>query len=87
MFFFLPKNFKLNKKDIKPNKKNIKNILNISIPTTGSRLIGNIGYLGITTEECISNQQINSIIVNENHDIDFVYYLLNPYLSLNVFLM
>lgn len=38
--------------------------------------IGNIGYLGITTEECISNQQINSIIVNENNDVDFVYYLL-----------
>ena len=38
--------------------------------------IGNIGYLGITTEECISNQQINSIIVNETNDIDFVYYLL-----------
>ena len=38
--------------------------------------IGNIGYLGITTEECISNQQINSIIVNDNNDIDFVYYLL-----------
>ncbi|MDE6034765.1 MAG: restriction endonuclease subunit S [Ruminococcus sp.] len=38
--------------------------------------IGNIGYLGITTQECISNQQINSIIVNENNDIDYVYYLL-----------
>ena len=38
--------------------------------------IGNIGYLGITTEECISNKQINSIIVNENNDVDFVYYLL-----------
>ena len=38
--------------------------------------IGNIGYIGITTQECISNQQINSIIVNENNDIDFVYYLL-----------
>ncbi|MDE6834099.1 MAG: restriction endonuclease subunit S, partial [Ruminococcus sp.] len=25
---------------------------------------------------CISNQQINSIIVNENNDIDYVYYLL-----------
>ena len=24
---------------------------------------------------------------NENKDVDFVYYLLNPYLSLNVFLM
>lgn len=38
--------------------------------------IGNIGYLGITTEECITNQQINSIIVNEKNDIDFVFYLL-----------
>lgn len=44
LFFFLPKNFKITKEDISPNKKNIKNILNISIPTTGSRLIGNIGY-------------------------------------------
>lgn len=38
--------------------------------------IGNIGYLGITTEECVSNQQINSIVVNDNNDTDFVYYLL-----------
>ena len=38
--------------------------------------IGNIGYLGMTTEECVSNQQINSIIVNNNNDVDFVYYLL-----------
>ena len=44
LFFFLPKNFKITKEDISPNKKNIKDILNISIPTTGSRLFGNIGY-------------------------------------------
>lgn len=44
LLFFLPKNFKITKEDISPNKKNIKDILNISIPTTGSRLIGNIGY-------------------------------------------
>lgn len=44
LFFFLPKNFKITKEDISLNKKNIKDILNISIPTTGSRLIGNIGY-------------------------------------------
>jgi Na+-driven multidrug efflux pump len=44
LFFFLPKAFKLSKKDFIPKKKNIKNILNISIPTTGSRLIGSIGY-------------------------------------------
>ena len=38
--------------------------------------IGNIGYLGVTTEISISNQQINSIIVNNDNDVDFVYYLL-----------
>ena len=37
----LPK--KINKSDIKPNKYYIKDILNISLPSTGSRLIGNIG--------------------------------------------
>lgn len=44
LFFFLPKDFKLTKKDFIPKKSNIKNILHISIPTTGSRLIGSIGY-------------------------------------------
>ena len=44
LFFFLPKHFKIKKEDITPKKDNIKNILNISIPTTGSRIIGNIGY-------------------------------------------
>ena len=38
--------------------------------------IGNIGYVGVTTARCISNQQINSIIVSENHNHDFVYYLI-----------
>ncbi|MBO2527965.1 MAG: restriction endonuclease subunit S [Clostridiales bacterium] len=38
--------------------------------------IGNIGYVGMTTVECVSNQQINSIIVNENNNADFVYYLI-----------
>ena len=41
---FLPKNTVIRKSDLKPNRKGLKNILNISIPTTGSRLIGNIGY-------------------------------------------
>ncbi len=44
LFLFLPKSFKLDKKDFIPQKNNIKDILNISIPTTGSRIIGNIGY-------------------------------------------
>lgn len=38
--------------------------------------IGNIGYVGKTTGTSISNQQINSIIVNEDHNPDYVYYLL-----------
>ena len=38
--------------------------------------IGNIGYVGMTTVECVSNQQINSIIVNEKNDADYVYYLI-----------
>lgn len=38
--------------------------------------IGNIGYIGITTQQCVSNQQINSIIVNDENDTDFVYYLM-----------
>lgn len=37
--------------------------------------IGNIGYTGMTTQKCVSNQQINSIIVNNDNDPDFVYYL------------
>ena len=38
--------------------------------------IGNIGYVGMTTKNCISNQQINSIIANENYDASFIYYLM-----------
>lgn len=44
LFFFLPKNFSISKNDIKPNKNNLFSIFNISIPTTISRIIGNIGY-------------------------------------------
>lgn len=36
-----------------------------------------LGKVVITTEECVTNQQINSIVVNTNkYDIDFVYYSL-----------
>ena len=38
--------------------------------------IGNIGYTGMTTQMCVSNQQINSIIVNSDNDPDYVYYLM-----------
>ncbi len=44
LFIFLPKNFKISLHDFKPNKMYIKDVLNISLPSTGSRLIGSIGY-------------------------------------------
>lgn len=42
--FFAPKNFTIKKKDLKPDIKIIKDIMSIAIPTTSSRIIGNIGY-------------------------------------------
>lgn len=44
LLLFMPRNVKIRKEDLKPDKTNIKNILNISIPNTNTRLIGNIGY-------------------------------------------
>jgi stage V sporulation protein B len=44
LFFFLPHKVKITKEDIKPDKEVIKDVLNIGIPTTGSRLIGSLGY-------------------------------------------
>jgi len=44
LFIFLPNKFNITKQDIKPNKKYIKNILNISIPNTIGRIITSIFY-------------------------------------------
>lgn len=44
IFLFLLPNFKCNKSELKPNKHNIKDLFKIALPTTGSRLIGSIGY-------------------------------------------
>ena len=41
---FLPKHIKIKKCDLIPDKYTLKNILNISLPTVSSRIIGNIGY-------------------------------------------
>lgn len=38
--------------------------------------IGNIGYVSMTTQKSVSNQQINSIIANNENDANFVYYLM-----------
>lgn len=68
LFFFLPKNFKLEKKDFVPNSSNMKNIFRISIPTTGSRLIGNIGHFLepiIVTTILLQIGYTNNFIVKE----------------------
>ncbi len=41
---FLPKHIKITKKDIKPDLKTIKEVLQVSLPTVSSRFIGNIGF-------------------------------------------
>jgi type I restriction enzyme S subunit len=37
------------------------------------------GKMGIASRNCLTNQQINSIIVNSKHDYRFVFYLLKAY--------
>ena len=46
--------------------------------------IGNLGYVGITNQICATNQQINTIIVNDQFDSHFIYYTIKhlwPYLK------
>lgn len=68
LFIFLPKNFSLKKQDIIPNKNNIKNVLNISLPSTGSRILGNIAYFFepiIVTNILLHIGYTNNFIVTE----------------------
>lgn len=68
IFIFLIPNFKCSKNDLKPNKKTTKELLKIAIPTTGSRLIGSIGYFLepiIITYVLLKIGYTNSFIVNE----------------------
>ena len=44
LILFLPKKFTIEKNDLKPNANYIKDVLNISIPTTTTRIVGTIGY-------------------------------------------
>ena len=44
LFFFLPKNLTIKKQDLAFNKGYAKEAMNISIPSTASRLIGSFGY-------------------------------------------
>lgn len=44
LIFFLPKTFKIEKKDLKPSFKSSKNVLDTALPTTITRIIGTISY-------------------------------------------
>ena len=68
IFLILFPKFKCNKIDLKFNKKYIKELFKIGIPTTGSRLIGSIGYFLepiIITYVLLNIGYSNTFIVNE----------------------
>lgn len=76
LIFFLPKKISIKKEDIKPDKGIIRDVLNISLPTTGSRIIGSIGYFFepiILTFVLLLVGYSNNFIVNE-------YGILNGYI-------
>jgi len=65
---FAPRNFSISKNDLKPDIKIIKEVLSIAIPTTSSRIIGNIGYFLepiILTATLSLVGYSNSFILNE----------------------
>ncbi len=63
LYFFLPKNFNIKKADIKPDKHSIKEVMDISIPLTSSRIIGSIGYF---LEPIILTQALSLVGYNNN---------------------
>lgn len=75
IFIFCFPKFNITKEDIKFNKKNIKAILNISIPTTLSRLIGSITYF---LEPIIITTTLIKVGYNNNYIIS-EYGIINGY--------
>ncbi len=76
LIFFLPKKITIKKGDIIPDKGIIRDVLNISLPTTGSRIIGSIGYFFepiILTFVLLTVGYSNKFIINE-------YGILNGYI-------
>lgn len=68
IFIFLLPNFKLTKKELKPEKHILKELFNICLPTTGSRLIGNIGFFFepiILSYVLLKVGYTNKFIINE----------------------
>ena len=65
---YLPKHFTIKKEDIKPDFGTIKDVLAISIPSVGSRIVGNIGYFLepiILTSVLLLNGYTNDYIIRE----------------------
>lgn len=65
LILFLPKNIKITKNDLVPNKKYLEESLKISIPNTASRLIGSIAYF---LEPII----ITNVLFHIGYKIDFI---------------
>lgn len=68
LYLFLPKKIHLTKDDFKIDRTGIKEILNIGIPTTGNKLIGNLGYFLepiILTSALMFSGYENNYIVSE----------------------
>ncbi len=75
LLIFLPKKTKIKKIDLSFNKYNIKSILNISLPTTGSRLIGALGMF-------IEPILVTTILLNIGYSNQYIiteYGILNGY--------
>ncbi|MBQ8892631.1 MAG: oligosaccharide flippase family protein [Bacilli bacterium] len=77
LIFFLPKNFKIEKKDLKPSIKSSKNVLDTSLPTTATRIIGTISYF---FEPIILNFTLTRCGYNAN-------YIVTEYGIINAFVM
>lgn len=64
---YLPKGFTITKEDLKPDYGTIKEVLRIGIPSTSSRIIGNIGYFFepiILTNFLLLNGYSNDYIIS-----------------------
>ena len=75
LIIFIPKNSKLTIKDFKYNKHILKDLLDISLPSTGSRLIGSISYF---LEPIILTYVLTKIGYN-NKFITIEYGIINGY--------
>ncbi len=78
ILFVTPTDIIVGQKYQNQTKRRVKNNSNNILPS-GSILytcIASIGKMSISTKPCITNQQINSLAVSNNHDKEFVYYAL-----------